>query len=450
MKCFIRKVISFSLVFAVTATFVACGKTNTKSNGNSSAQSSKENSSSNPIDITFSWWGGDSRHKATENAVNAFKNKHSNISVTTEYGAWSGWEEKQSLSLYGGNAADVMQINWNWIDNYGNNGTSFVDLNQYSDIIDLSQFSKEALEQCSVDGKLMAIPVSTTGCLFFWNKATFDKIGCEIPTDKDSLLEAGARFKAYDEEYYPLVFDGGYSRMILMVYYLESVYGKPWVVDGKLQYSIEEIKEGMNFICELEDAHVIPTLAVTNGDMADSTDKNPKFIDGKYAGIFVWDGSVLNMKNAVKGSVNVPGQDLVQGEFLKFGEYNGGFTKISMAFAITSTSEHPKESAMLINYLLNDPEGIELCAMERGLPLSAKGLEIMESKGLGDPTLIKANKDVQAHSKFALDSKFESSELKANPDGAYEKIFGKLSFDEYDAAQAADLLYNAVNETLAQ
>ena len=61
------------------------------------------------------------------------------------------------------------------------------------------------LDQCSVDGKLMAIPVSNTGCLFYWNKTTFDTVGCPIPTDLDSLMEAGAKFKEYNEDYYPLV-----------------------------------------------------------------------------------------------------------------------------------------------------------------------------------------------------------------------------------------------------
>ena len=46
---------------------------------------------------------------------------------------------------------------------------------------------------------------------------------------------------------YPLVLQA-YDRMIFMVYYLESVYNKPWVEDGQLQYTEEEIAEGMEFM----------------------------------------------------------------------------------------------------------------------------------------------------------------------------------------------------------
>ena len=113
-------------------------------------------------------------------------------------------------------------------------------------------------------------------------------------------MEAGRKFKEYGDEYYPIVFDGGYSRMLLTVYYLESVYGRPWVEDGELQYSEKEVAEALTFITELEEGHVIPTLAVTNGDMVDSTDKNPKWIDGKYAGVYSWDNTIIKMEDAIR------------------------------------------------------------------------------------------------------------------------------------------------------
>ncbi len=81
--------------------------------------------STEPVELKFSWWGGDTRHAATEEAIKAFQAKYPNITVTPEYGAWNGWEEKQSLNILGGNAADVMQINWNWIESYSQGGKVF-------------------------------------------------------------------------------------------------------------------------------------------------------------------------------------------------------------------------------------------------------------------------------------------------------------------------------------
>ena len=72
----------------------------------------------------------------------------------------------------------------------------------------------------------MAVPIALTGRVFYWNKTTFDEIGCPIPTDKDSLLAAGAAFQAYGEDYYPLAMNE-LDRTIFLVYYLESVYESP-------------------------------------------------------------------------------------------------------------------------------------------------------------------------------------------------------------------------------
>ena len=61
------------------------------------------------------------------------------------------------MNIIGGNAADVLQVNWNWIESYSQGGKNFADLHQYEDVLDLTQFPEDSLAQCEVDGKLMAV-----------------------------------------------------------------------------------------------------------------------------------------------------------------------------------------------------------------------------------------------------------------------------------------------------
>ena len=72
-----------------------------------------------------------------------------------------------------------MQVNWNWLYQYSPTGDKFVDLREYSDIIDLSQWSDTAKNACTVADSLQAVPISMTGRIFYWNMNTFKQAGIE-------------------------------------------------------------------------------------------------------------------------------------------------------------------------------------------------------------------------------------------------------------------------------
>lgn len=396
--------------------------------------------------LTFSWWGGDARHEATQQAVEAFK-AATGIDVQCTYSAWSGWEDKMSQYFASDSAFDVNQINWNWLYSFTNaDGSSkFYDLNQVADIIDLSQFDEKALAQCTIDGQLLAIPVAMTGRIFYWNKTTFEKAGLATPTTLEDLMAAGPIFaEKLGEDYYPLAL-GAYDKMILMVYYLESVYGKDWVADGQLNYTTEEIAKGLEFIQTLEDNHVIPSSETLTGDGADSLDKNPKWMEGKYAGIFEWDSSASKFEKALS-----EGQEFFVGNyFADMGEYHGGFTKVSLAFAIANTAADKQAAAQLIEFLLNSEEGAKLMNSQRGIPLSKKANELCAQEGLLNAKVAEANAKVLDWCSNKLDPKFENSALK-NSDGVYYDAMDGLSYKDYSIEEAAEVLYEGITEVLAK
>lgn len=392
--------------------------------------------SETPVTLSISWWGGDSRHTAYQEAIAAFVEATPSVEeVTVDFGAWSGWEDKMSTYFASGTAADVCQVNWNWLTSYSSNGQTFMDLNNLSEFLDLTQFDENALAQCTVAGALQCVPAAMTGRIFYWNSETFEKVGVEIPTTYEELIAAGQAFANFEDgSYYPIAL-GEYDRMILMVYYLESIYGKDWVVDGALNYTEEEIIEGLEFIQSLEDNHVTPTIQQILGDGAESLDKNPKWMDGRYAGIFEWDSSASKFH----GALNNPDAFVVGDEL---GE--GGFTKVSLGLAITKTCEHPAEAALLIDYLLNG-DGAAIMGSQLGIPLSKSGLEA--AGDAVDALTAEANGKVLATCTNALDPKFEDSSLKAS-DGVYYDVMGGLSYGEYSIEEAAGVLIEGIEDVL--
>jgi len=435
----------------------ACGGNSAASSSAASTASSAPAASADeslalsdgPVSMTISWWGGDSRHEAYQNAIKEFQAEHTNITIEPTFAAWSGWEEKMAAAFIAGNAQDVCQVNWNWLYNYSADGSKFVDLNTVSKFLDLTQWDDAAMDACYVANSQQCVPVSMTGRIFFWNMTTFNKAGItEVPKSLDDLMAAGKAFKEkLGDDYYPMHL-GAYDRMILMVFYLESKYGKDWAdpTTSTLNYTADEIAEGIDFIKSLVDGHVImplPTYYGANGDGA--THQSNEWITGKIAGIFEWDSAASKYQDALDEE-NKPG--FTVGEEIKFGDYNGGFSKVSMGMAITKTCKNPAEAATLIEYLWNG-DGAAIMGSECGIPASTAGLASAQAADAVKPLVLEANTKVLAFVDMPLDPYYESSKLKDTTDGIYTDVFDGLSYDEYDPQEAAEILLDGVSGVLS-
>ena len=401
--------------------------------------------SSDPVTLTMSWWGGESRHNAYQEALKAFSAANSNITVNPTFAAWSGWEDTMSTKFAGGVAEDVCQINWNWLYNYSANGQTFIDLNSVTDYLDLSQWDDAKLAACNVANAQQCVPVAMTGRIFYWNMTTFNKAGItEVPKTLDDLMNAGKAFQEkLGDDYYPLHL-GAYDRMILMVFYLESKYGKDWAdpTTSTLNYTADEIAEGIDFIKSLVDGHVImplPTYYGANGDNA--AHQSNEWITGKMAGIFEWDSSATKFQDALDEE-NKPG--FTVGEEIKFGDYNGGFSKVSMGLAITKTCEHPAEAATLINFLLNEEKGASIMGSECGIPASKAGLGYAQAAGAVKDLVADANAKVMAFTTNKLDPLFENNDLKASGTGIYQEVFDTVDYDGVAGADVVDTLLDGM------
>ena len=405
--------------------------------------------SSDPVTLTMSWWGGESRHNAYQEALKAFSAEHTTITVNPTFAAWSGWEDTMSTKFAGGVAEDVCQINWNWLYNYSGNGQTFLDLNSVTDYLDMSQWDDAKLGACNVANAQQCVPISMTGRIFYWNMTTFNKAGItEVPATEDDLFAAGKAFQEkLGDDYYPLHL-GAYDRMILMVFYLESKYGKDWAdpTTSTLNYTADEIAEGIDFIKSLVDGHVImplPTYYGANGDGA--THQSNEWITGKIAGIFEWDSAASKYQDALDEE-NKPG--FTVGEEIKFGDYNGGFSKVSMGMAITKTCKNPAEAATLIEYLWNG-DGAAIMGSECGIPASTAGLAAAQAADAVKPLVLEANTKVLAFVDMPLDPYYESSKLKDTTDGVYTDVFDGFSYGDYDAEEAAEILLDGVSGVLS-
>lgn len=426
-----------------TAAATAAGAASEAAESGDASGAGEAASDKEPVTLRFSWWGGETRHNATMAAVDAFEEEYPWITVECEYSSWDGWVDKVATQLAGGTAPDLMQINWDWLYQFSSDGSKFVDLNQYKDIISLDNWSENNLNAMTVAGKLQGVPVSITGKLPMYNKTTFDKAGIPVPTSIEELRAAGKTFQEkLGDDYYPLA-EEGYERMLWMVMYLQEKYGKEWIKDLQVNYTVEEVTDGMNFINSLEEDHVWPDIATIVGDGAESFLSNKKWMDGHYAGITEYDSNVQEIADSLD-----EGQELVLGEYpTDMGEYPAGMSKVSMGFAITETSEHKEEAALLLEFLTSNETGVKLMGTERGVVCNTAAKKVLEDAGMLSGLILEGNQKVQDFCHYTFDPNFENAALKERT-GAYYEVFDNLSAGA-DPAEMAQYLIDSINDVNA-
>ena len=69
------------------------------------------------------------------------------------------------------------------------------------------------------------------------------------------------------------------------------------------------------------------------------------------------------------------------GDYIKMGDYHGGFIKVNQAFGISATTEHPAEVAAPIQFLVAEEDGVKTLGDTRGVPANKVGLAMLDLSG---------------------------------------------------------------------
>ncbi|CDZ56838.1 ABC transporter substrate-binding protein [Neorhizobium galegae] len=393
-------------------------------------------------DLRMSWWGSDDRHVATQQALKVCGAKFGHT-IAPEFTGFQGHQEKIATQLAGRTEADIMQVNWPWLPLFTKNGDGFADLNQYKDIIDLSQWSKSDLDSGSVKGKLNGISVSTTGRVFMFNKTTYDKAGIPIPKTWEELIAAAPKMKEkLGKEYYP--FEGAALDARLMVILRTTQKTGKDLIDpatNKVAWSEAELAEGLEFYKTLVDKGVIESWKQVAAGGNTPLHENQKWAKGQVAGTYQWDSTY--------GKIATPmekGQELVPVKLLTIegAKTDGVYRKPSMLFSVSRNSKDPKAAAQVLNCLLNDPEAVKIMGATRGIPSSKAALDTLTKEGKIKPVQLEAYKRVMEPSSPGV------SPLNEHPrvTEVFDTNFEAFAYGQQSSKDAATEIIAGINQAL--
>ena len=393
-------------------------------------------------ELRMSWWGGDSRHQATQAALEVCGAKYGHV-IKPEFTGWSGHYEKLTTQIAGGTEADIMQVNWPWLSIYSADGTGLADLSTLSDIIDLSSWDADQIEAGSMAGKLNGLPISTTGRLFVFNKSTYEKAGLDVPNTWEELIAAGPVFREkLGEDYYPFEAAKLDAALVMVIYGTQKT-GKALIdpETNELAWTKEELTDAVSFYKTLVDNHVIIPWQDVAAAGNVKLHENPNWASGKIAGTYQWDSTYFKITGPLE-----EGQEVVyHGLLSQDGQKTPGiYRKASMVFSISENSPNKEAAAQIVNCLVNEEEGVAALGSTRGVPASkAARAQLLASDAIKDVQIEAQAKVINAEGP-AIHPMMEFPTVRA----ALEDNLELFAYGEVDAATAADDMIYAIEEAL--
>jgi oligogalacturonide transport system substrate-binding protein len=386
-------------------------------------------------EISFSWWGNDSRNEYTIQAIKEFEQLYPNIKVKCRYSEWSGYQTRNNASMASNTESDVMQINYAWIEQYSPDGDGFYDLSTLSDYFDFSNFSDEDLSYGMQNGKLNAVPIALNTQTVYINKTVYAEYGLDVPSTWDDFFAAA---KVMNGECYPLSM-AQKSAWFFCVAYAEQQSGKQIISqDGELNFTADDIKIMLELYCRLINEKVMPQVEYFDKLNVDT---------GKYAGVAAWLSDASNQCDDAIAN----GYEIVVADYPSFdGNVSGWYAKPATMYAISNDTEHPKEAALLLNFLMNSREMSELQGIEKGIPISASARQYLEEtdklSGIQYEAFLKLNDSEDTDSAIsAISPYFESEDLI----DAFNEACNDVLYEKSTADKQAKLLESEFAEIIA-
>jgi len=395
--------------------------------------------------LRFSWWGGGERHEATLAAIKAFEAKNPGVSIKGEYGGFQGYVDKLAVQIAGGVEPDIIQSDWAWITQFSKDGSGFYDLKK-SNQVQLDAFLGESWKNGLVNGKLNGVPTSYTARIFLWNKTMWDKAGLPLPQTWDDFFAAGKVFEQkLGKDYYPLDSQLYDAAMVAQAYMYQKT-GKPWSDPNqpKVAYTQDEALEWVRTYKRMVDQHVISThqyrVSAAGGNMETPVEQLQDWVNGKFAGSYVWD-SVL--KTRISTAKNM---DFEIGSFpmLTNAKNSGYFGRPAQMILISKNSKNPELAAKFANWMINSADAAQVLGTVRGVSMSKDFRDVQIKAGKFTPLETSAMNQIAQAKIDAPSPLAEAPRIRSWIAEVFEKYaMGKISDQE-----AAKMLVDDTNAQL--
>ncbi|MDX3642935.1 ABC transporter substrate-binding protein [Streptomyces sp. MB09-02B] len=307
------------------------------------------------VTIRYAWWGAEDRAERIKKSIALFEKKYPKIKVKTDFQPYLDFWKKFNTQASGGNPPDVFQNAIGFLRKYDAKNV-LLDLKPQVEAGNLSLDGFRAgLEKFGeVDGKLLGVPVGSNSMALVIDKPVYTKSGVK-PEQGWTWDDFDAAMKKIRDKAGRAGDSGLYGVMYLYDLYLRQ-NGKAFFTEEGLGFTEADlkswwskaekgIKEGL-YADPKKVAQIKPKSAVA-AELA--------------AGEFTWDNFTVRYTSEGKSEYGLAPIPTTDGK--KTGQYLG-----SLMLSASKRTQHPKEVAQFIDFMVHEPEVAKIMGYDRGVP----------------------------------------------------------------------------------
>ncbi|MFE0800340.1 ABC transporter substrate-binding protein [Streptomyces sp. NPDC058812] len=322
---------------------------------------SGESADGGKVVLRYTWWGNPDRAERTERAVALFEERHPDIQVRTSFSGYDAYKQKLATQAAGGDAPDVMQLDYRQIDQYASGGV-LLDLAEQRDTLRTSGIDGGLLATGRVDGTQYAIPQGRGTETLVHDVAAWKASGVPLPREGWTWSEWADAMRALAERTgRPGAGDPGQSEDAFEVW-LRGQGKSLYTEDGGLGFTADDLTRWWTFTDTLRrEGAVSPAEQTTQ---LDGAVENTPLGRGKAVSDFNWDAPASGYTALVESGIALApmpsGEDGTPGQYFK----------PSMFLGVSANTPHAEAAARLVDFMINDPGAGDILGATRGIPVN--------------------------------------------------------------------------------
>jgi len=385
-------------------------------NTESTTSSDTTSNSGDKITLRFGWWGGDSRHKATLEAIAKYMELNPNVVIEGEYMGYDGYYEKLVTSLSSGTAPDIFQFHRDWISDVQGSEHYLADMSSLP--VDLSTLDKGVLERSGTyNGEL-------AGQVLYYNTEFFAKNGINPEEIKtwDDLKEVGAKVHSEKADQYLMAADiDVLNRLVLLEHLSQQTGGSIVNEDYTLNFTEEQMTASLQNILELYETGTFEPFG-ESAAFVGVMEQNTKWINGQLGMLLDVSNTSAKYKASIESDIGVMGIPRLEDAKTSGVDFSG-----NLGFCINDNSKYKEEAAKFLDWFANSSEASVIVLDSRGLPASTTAMKALQDNNLVDETAKKAL-EISSPDSYTINTISGNTELETiRKDILQEVIYGDLT-----------------------